>query len=182
MTERNRDIRKGRLERRATLDLEGLAQEARSVPASLSSEEPYDRWFGREVLDHEKSSIDLSRADSLPLLFNHDTSAPIGVVRNLRLENKRLKGELHFHDKTEAARNAWEMVREGWLRGVSIGYSIQKWVETKGSDLVRVTGWSLLEASIVSVPADASVGVNRSEDTDPGCNGCRWVEMDNGID
>ena len=164
MTERNRDIRKGRLERRATLDLYGLVQEARSVPASLSSEEPYDRWFGREVLEHEKSSIDLSRADSLPLLFNHNTSAPIGVVRNLRLENKRLKGELHFHDKTEAARNAWEMVREGWLRGVSIGYSIQKWVETKGSDLVRVTGWSLLEASIVSVPADASVGVNRSED------------------
>jgi HK97 family phage prohead protease len=161
---RSRDMRKARLERRAEIELNGLADQDRAVTASLSSEEPCERWFGREVLVHDKAALDLSRASNLPLLFNHNSDSPIGVVRNVRIEDKRLKADLVFHDKTETARSTWEMVREGWLRGVSIGYSIQKWVETKGSDLVRVTGWSLLEASIVSVPADATVGVNRSED------------------
>ncbi|MBK8184897.1 MAG: HK97 family phage prohead protease [Candidatus Competibacteraceae bacterium] len=48
------------------------------------------------------------------------------------------------------------------LRDISIGYQINKWEEETNSDTVRVTEWELLEGSVVTVPADRTVGINRS--------------------
>ena len=167
MSERNKRIRSGHYERRVALDASQANDEARTVPASLSSEHEYERWFGREVLVHDDASVDLSRAKSgLPLLLGHDASAHvIGRVDNVRIEDRRLRGDLVFHDLTDEARDTWALVRDGWMRDLSIGYRIKKWEEEKGSDLVRVTNWEVLEASVVSVPADATVGVHRSDST-----------------
>ena len=167
MSERNKRIRSGHYERLVALDASQANEEARTVPASLSSEHEYERWFGREVLIHDDASVDLSRAKSgLPLLLGHDASAHvIGRVDNVRIEDRRLRGDLVFHDLTDEARDTWALVRDGWMRDLSIGYRIKKWEEEKGSDLVRVTNWEVLEASVVSVPADATVGVHRSDST-----------------
>lgn len=61
----------------------------------------------------------------------------------------------------------------GTLKGVSVGYSVDAWEEVaagKKSSDGRFTGpcyiakkWTPLEVSIVSVPADPTVGVGRSE-------------------
>jgi HK97 family phage prohead protease len=166
VSERSKRIQRDRFERFMSIEPDAITEE-RTVTASLSSEQPVERWFGNEVLVHNKAAIDASRAESgLPLLLNHDHGAPIGLVKDLRLEDGRLRGTLHFHQHTETARSAWDMVREGWLKGVSIGYQIKRWVEDAKSDLVRVTDWTLLEASVVSVPADATVGINRSMEND----------------
>ncbi len=166
MSERAKRIQRDRFERFMAIEPQAATEE-RTVTASLSSEEPVARWFGKEVLVHSEAAIDAGRAESgLPLLLNHDHTAPIGLVKDLRLEGGRLRGTLHFHPHTETARSAWDMVREGWLKGVSIGYQIKRWVEDAKSDLVRVTDWTLLEASVVSVPADATVGINRSMEND----------------
>jgi len=164
MTDRSKRIKKERFERLMAIDAVADVEE-RVVSASLSSEEPYERWFGTEVLVHDRASVDLARASNgLPLLWNHDSNEMIGIVRNVRLDGDRLRGDMHFHDATERARSAWELVRNGWLSGVSIGYRIKRWVDDTKSDIVRVTDWSVLEASLAPVPADATVGVNRSED------------------
>jgi hypothetical protein len=43
------------------------------VPMAFSSEEPVERWWGIEVLDHGKDSIRLDRLnDGAPVLFNHN--------------------------------------------------------------------------------------------------------------
>ena len=96
MSERNKRIRSGHYERRVALDASQANEEARTVPASLSSEHEYERWFGREVLVHDDASVDLSRAKSgLPLLLGHDASAHvIGRVDNVRIEDRRLRGDL----------------------------------------------------------------------------------------
>ncbi|MCO5762746.1 MAG: HK97 family phage prohead protease [Chromatiaceae bacterium] len=163
MTDRSKRIKKEYFERQLALDIDA-ATEDRVVPASLSSEEPYDRWFGTEVLVHEKGAVNLSRAkDGLPLLLNHDASTlPIGLVKNVRLDGDLLRGDLHFHDHTEAARSTWNLVKDRWIRGISIGYRIKRWVEEANSELVRVVDWELLEASVATVPADNTVGVNRT--------------------
>ncbi len=53
-------------------------------------------------------------------------------------------------------------VRDGILRGVSFGYSIDK-MEERENDFVA-TRWSPFEVSVVSIPADPTVGVGRSLD------------------
>lgn len=139
----------------------------RTVEAALSSEQPVERWFGQEVLVHSTKAVNLDRArdGSLPLLFSHDPTRLIGSVTNIRLEDGRLRGTLTF-GRSEDAEERWRDVQDGHLRSVSIGYTLDEWVQEKGSDEVKVTRWTLLEASMVSIPADATVGVGRSlEDT-----------------
>ena len=155
------DICKGTLQREMTLDRKSIDTEKRVVHASLSSETPVKRWFGTEKLVHEKAAVNLERAaDGLPLLFGHDQTQPIGLARNVRLDGEKLRAELHFSNNTRAS-EVWQDVNDGFLRNISIGYQVNKFEETDNSDEVRITQWSVLEASVVSVPADNFVGINR---------------------
>jgi HK97 family phage major capsid protein/HK97 family phage prohead protease len=137
--------------------------------ASLSSEEPYGRYFGVEILDHGEKSIDLSRArDGLPLLWGHDghtRGTVVGRVENLRVQDKRLRGDLRFFS-TADAQDVKTIVAEGH-REMSIGYTVERMrlesTDAKSQQATyRVTRWQPMEASIVAVPADATVGVGRA--------------------
>ena len=132
------------------------------MPASLSSETPVARPWGREILVHAEEAVDLSRAaEGLPLLWNHHTDQPVGRVERIKLKDGKLRGVLRF-SKNSKADEVFRDVAEGFLRDLSIGYQIQKYEETANSDDVRVTRWELLEASVVTVPADHTVGIYRS--------------------
>lgn len=151
-----------RFERVLTLNRAAANPAERTVPASLSSETPVLRWYGREILVHSREAVNLERAsDGLPMLFQHHADQPIGIVENVRLDNGQLRGQLRFSNNPKA-QEIFDDVRGGFLRNLSIGYSVDRFEETADSDDVRVTGWTLLEASVVTVPADASVGINRS--------------------
>ena len=155
-------LQDGRFERFAVLDLREANLESRTVPASLSSESPVDRFFGREILVHDSDAVDLSRAgDGLPLLWNHNTDEPIGVVERIKIKDGKLRGVLRFSNNKKAI-EVFNDVRDGFLKNISIGYQVNKFEEQANSNDIRVTGWTLLESSVVTVPADASVGINRS--------------------
>jgi len=147
---------------------EGEADDAdgeNTYEVTLSSEEPVDRWYGREVLDHSAASVDLSRgANGLNLLFNHDSDRPIGRLENLRVKGGKLQADMRFYS-TDDGRNVRTMVDEG-MREMSIGYGIDTYEVTPGKgdapSEYRATRWTPLEGSIVSVPADYTVGVGRS--------------------
>jgi HK97 family phage prohead protease len=159
-----KDIRSEVFHREIALDLRLMDSEARTVPASLSSEAEIKRFFGKEVLVHNADAINLERAATgLPLLFGHNQDQPIGRVEDVAVKNNRLQGTLRF-SKNPRANEIWEDVREGFLTDISIGYRIDAWEEEDGSDIVRATRWTPFEASVVSVPADYSVGINRSKE------------------
>lgn len=148
-----------------TIRAEDVNAKARTARASISSDRPYKRWFGTEVLRHDAESVDLGRADGggLMLLFGHDPARPLGRVRDLAFEGGRLVGELAFSESADA-REIWPQVRDGWLREVSIGYRVHKWEVDEDDEIHTAIRWELLEASIVTVPADASVGVGRNDE------------------
>ena len=142
-------------------------EETRSLRAALSSEAPVQRLFGTEILRHDADSVDLSRAseNGLPLLVNHnDGSLPIGRIRNLSMDaDNVLRGDLVFSEATEQARDAFELARDGTLSDVSIRYRINRYETSgeRGQETYTATDWTPLEGSVVSVPADASVGIGR---------------------
>jgi HK97 family phage major capsid protein/HK97 family phage prohead protease len=133
----------------------------------FSSEFPVARYFGNEILSHEADAANLSRLnDGAPLLFNHNPDKVIGVVERAYIDGKRRRG----YARVRFSRNAFAQeilsdVRDGVLRNVSFGYSIDK-MEERGSGDFVATAWSPYEISVVSVPADPGVGIGRSFEAD----------------
>jgi len=142
------------------IDCTRMDSESRTVPASISSEEPVFRaGIGQEVLSHDPSAVDLARAP-LPLIESHDQRGlPIGIVEGLRIVGGKLRGVLRFGNSARAS-EIWKDVKAGILRGISVGYAITDYKPT--GDGIRATRWQPLEVSLVSVPADMTVGVGRS--------------------
>jgi HK97 family phage major capsid protein/HK97 family phage prohead protease len=143
-----------------------------SITVSLSSEEPYRRFDGVEILDHSDDAVDLSWLNSgnAPLLDNHDRytglRAQIGVVVRAWLEEKRLYVEVRFSNRADA-QDIRRDILDGIIRNVSVGYErIKIGARSEGGDdTYRVTKWKPMEASFVTVPADQSVGIGRATET-----------------
>lgn len=138
------------------------ATESRTFEFPFSSEYPVARYFGNEVLSHETSAADLSRLnDGAPLLFNHNPDKVVGVVERAWINDKDKRG----YAKVRFSRNAFAKevladVQDGILRGISFGYAIDK-MEERSGDYVA-TSWSPHEISVVSIPADPTIGIGRS--------------------
>lgn len=150
--------------------------DSRRRTISFSSETPYRRYFGMEVLDHAEGALDLSRLNETGvLLFNHDVDQVLGKVVRAWVENDRGMAEVEF-DTDSDAEKIFEKVKSGTLKTTSVRYNVDSWEEVKAGAVSadgRFTGpcsiarkWTPLEVSIVSVPADATVGVGRSEAED----------------
>lgn len=174
--DRNRGLRELRGSIRA---LEGDGNE-RTFELSFSSEEPYTRWFGQEILDHSEGCVDLTRLNEIGcVLFNHDRDEVIGKITKAWIDNGRGMATIEF-DSDEASEVIYQKVKGGTLKGVSVGYLVDDWEEVmpnKTSTDGRFMGpcsiakkWAPYEISIVSVPADPTVGVGREmeEKSEPG--------------
>lgn len=138
----------------------------RTVELSFSSEEPVERWFGTEILDHSPGAVDLSRIDgSGALLVDHDSRDQVGVVESARIgADRKGRAKVRF-GKSSRAEEIFQDVVDGIRKLVSVGYRINKTItETaeKGLETIRAVNWTPLEISLVGVPADMSVGVGRS--------------------
>lgn len=159
--------------RESTID--SVDTDSRTVELSFSSETPYGRWFGDEILCHDEECINLERFNNGlgTVLFNHDRDAVVGHVEKVWIEDNRGKALVRF-DEDEQSETIFQKVQSGTLQGVSVGYSIKRYEvlddkdsvssngRFKGPDTYVVTDWEPLEISIVSVPADPTVGVGRS--------------------
>nr|DAE88718.1 MAG TPA: major capsid protein [Caudoviricetes sp.] len=147
-------------------------EDNRTIELSFSSEEPYRRWFGLEILDHNSESIDLSRLNTIgTLLFNHDVDKVIGKIERAWVENNRGKAIVKFDDDEESEK-IYQKVKSGTLKATSVRYSVDVWEDVENGAVSsdgRFQGpcsiakrWIPSEISIVSVPADPTVGVGRS--------------------
>lgn len=146
-----------------------MAEDTRKRKISFSSEYPYERWFGTEILDHKPSSIrmDFMKSGRAPLLMSHDQRLVIGVIESASIDSKDKMGraDVRFGRSAYATEKLAD-VDDGILVNVSTGYRVHELVLEKQSDkegdTYRVTDWEPLEASLVGIPADPTVGVGRA--------------------
>ena len=149
---------------------EMINEDKRTVRIALSSEEPVERSFGMEVLDHSPESIDMSwaRSGNMPVLLDHDTTRQVGIVEDFNLDSatNRTLATVRF-GRSELAQETWQDVLDGIKRSVSVGYRINSMVRDESAeDTTYRANWTPMEASLVSLPADTNpmVGVARSKD------------------
>lgn len=162
------EIRRETWSREALFDRATLKTDERTVDLAFSSELAYERWWGVEILSHDADAVTLDRLNNgANVLVNHDAGDWVGVVENARIDGDRKGRATVRFGNSERAREVWQDVRDGILRSVSVGYSIDDMQVTRqggkdGPDEYTVTRWTPYEISLVTIPADPGVGVGRS--------------------
>ena len=145
-----------------------LSEEERIIEFSCSSEAPYERMGYVEILSHEPGAINLARLnDGAALLFNHNWDELLGVITEVVIdaEQKKLRVKAKFA-QSEDGLESLQMVKDGILTKVSIGYLPKDYTQEgetpEGLPVYRVINWEPYEVSLVTVPADITVGIGKS--------------------
>lgn len=144
---------------------------------AFSSTQPYQRQFWDEqnqemvvldeILVHTPEAVDLSRLNNnAPLLFNHNFDNHIGVVCNARIDADNVgRALVKFSKHGTLANDIRNKVIEGTMEKISVGYDIKEYHIDYAKGQLIVTKWAPYELSFVTVPADDTVGLNRSLNT-----------------
>ncbi|MDR0829849.1 MAG: HK97 family phage prohead protease [Prevotellaceae bacterium] len=99
------------------------------------------------------SGLSLDRFNANPVMLYQHNSEVIGKWYNVRVEENKLKADADFDLEDETGKKVAGKVKRGYLNGASVGIIINEMII---NDTERVAAKTeLLEASIVSVPADA---------------------------
>ena len=161
------DVRLRTLHREVTFKRDAVNAEKRTMEMAFASETPVERYFGREVLACDQKSCDMNRLnDNAAFLWNHDPNKVLGVVERATMGADKLARATVRFGKSPEAEQYFRDVQDGILSKVSVGYRVKSMVlrdqSDEDGDTYLVDGWEPYEVSLVSLPADASVGVGRS--------------------
>jgi hypothetical protein len=165
--------------RHLKLDARAQDEDAREMELTFSSEQPVERWFGKEILLHNKKAVDLSRLQSVgSLIYGHapdDIRNILGPVRKAWIAKDRIGRAVVAFDDDESGSLALAKVKSGSLRGVSFGYMIDQaqqineketWTDPESGQRFEgpamvATRWTPYEITLTPIPADATVGIGR---------------------
>jgi len=147
-----------------------LNEETRTIEADISTETPvreYD-WSRGEYVERIllAEGVQLPTSRQVPLLDNHNRSSTedqIGSIRGLKVEENRVRGNLHF---SSTADKSFTKVREGHVTDVSAGFEVLAETYIEEGTIATINGrqftgpvnvatkWKLREGSITPIGAD----------------------------
>lgn len=107
----------------------------------------------------------------MPLLWQHSPDKPVGLVEFANATRNGISFKAKFAHITEPGilrdrvDEAWQSVKAGLVRGVSIGfkpisYEAIKDAEGKSTFGLRYTSWDWMELSLVTIPANTEATIN----------------------
>lgn len=143
-----------------------IDEENRTVELSFSSEEPVERYFGTEILDHNPKSVDLSRLNNGAAVLEDHYGGQVGVVEGAKIKDGIGLAKLRF-SKVGKGAEIFQDIVDGIRRNISFGYQVRELTlekEVDGHPIYRSMDWLPFEISVVGVPADPTIGIGRSKD------------------
>lgn len=161
------DLKKQNQKRELTIPVRAIDTEARTIEVAFCSEQPVSRIIDDqlyyEILLCGEENVDLSRLNNGrggPVLFNHDRDKLLGRVLSARMDADRVGRATLQISNAGLGNTMWTMIEEGILNSISIGYNIYDY-RMDGNNII-VTNFEIYEISLVTVPADETVGIGRS--------------------
>ena len=118
-----------------------------------------------EVTDNQndiilKGAFKNSESHNVKLLWQHDVTKPIGVIKCLEEDEYGLKIEAEINNKTLLGSEATALIKQKAVSGLSIGFTIKS--SNYNSQGLRVIDEvELMEISIVTFPANSMAGINQ---------------------
>lgn len=157
----------------ARFDRASVKEDKRTVEVAFSSEVPVLRWYGKEILSHARGSVNMERLKSgrANVLVNHDPGDWVGVIEEARVDDDKVGRAVVRFGNSPRANEVFRDVKDGILASISVGYIRDEMkLTTQGKDQedeYTVTRWTPHEVSLVTVPADHTVGVGRAANPQP---------------
>ena len=101
------------------------------------------------------------------VLFNHDSGSLIGNTDEVVQNQNNIEAEWRFLPEgvSDLADKVWNLYKEGWLNGYSIGFVPLEWEDdtVDDVDILRFTKWEMKEFSLTSVPANSGALARNSD-------------------
>ena len=98
-------------------------EDDRSIELSFSSETPYERSFGMEIIDHDKMDLSFLGSGNAPFLADHDATKVIGIVEKVNIANARGRAKVRF-GKNDLANSIFQDIKDGIRPNISFGYEV----------------------------------------------------------
>lgn len=145
-------------------------QKNRAITFSCASTQPYQRYDQQHGIAYEQilvvnqQAVNIDRLNNgAPLLFNHDTDKLLGMVQKAYIIEDRIYVRVRFSQNDQFADRIYKDILDGLIKNVSIGYLIQEYKDVKQDGINKryVEKWMIYETSIVSIPADNTVGIRK---------------------
>lgn len=166
----------GALSRRALIDPQSVDSDAGTFEVSFASELPVLVSSFWEDPYLEVLKMDGMRTERLengaPLLDSHERGsvkkAQLGIVTDYRIEGGKAYATIKMSMREDLA-GLRQDIADGIVRNVSCGYRVYEYTETPQTDggafpTFTATDWEPFEVSLVTVPADSSVGIRSDQE------------------
>lgn len=159
------DLKKLNQKRELTIPVRAINVDARTIDVAFCSEQPVSRIIDDqlyyEILLCGEENVDLRRLNNKgAVLFNHDRDKLLGAVVEAHMDADRVGRATLQISNVGLGNTMWGMIQEGILSHISIGYNIYDY-RMEDNNII-VTNFEIYEISLVTVPADETVGIGRA--------------------
>ncbi len=149
----------------STLEVKALDDEKRVITGIASTPSP-DRM--QDVVEPKGAQFKLP----IPFLWQHNHDEPIGHVTDAKVTQKGIEVSVQLTQVEEPGKlkdrldEAWQSIKSGLVRGLSIGFSAKEFEQIPGSWGLRFLSWEWFELSAVTIPANAEATITSVKSID----------------
>jgi HK97 family phage prohead protease len=108
----------------------------------------------------------------IPLLWQHDSSDPIGWITSAKVTDKGIEVEGEVAEIADEGPlkqrllTAWQYIKNKLVRGLSIGFNPLKYSFIDGTGGIEFSEWEWLELSAVTIPANQEASITNIKSFD----------------
>lgn len=113
----------------------------------------------RDVVQRGAFANTIRQGKRIPILWQHDMREPIGVFESMKEDDNGLFVEGQLNMETTRGREAFALLKQGAIKGLSIGYIPEDSDFDPERNIRTLTDIKLMEISLVTFPANVEAEV-----------------------
>lgn len=136
------------------IEVKSFDEDTRELVGIASTPTP-DRYL--DIVEPKGAEYNLP----LPLLWQHDSWSPVGTVNKAKADKSGINVVMRLAQLDQPGTlkdrldEAWQSVKLGLVRGLSIGFTAKEYSYIPETGGVHFLKWDWLELSLVTIPANA---------------------------